>query len=229
MKKWQPRFLAVGLAMGSTIAPGVAAEVDPNENGIPPRLELDSHLSLAPPAERIWAGGVGEGFRRGTHEAGFSLGAGFGMAIIGSKETHDLALATLHYGWVFTEVVGQGHWYRGNWELRGEAFGGGQYRSPRKYVAGALPLIWYDFATGTRWVPFVNAGAGVAATDIRGADLSTTFEFTLQAGAGVNYFWRDNAAVTFQYRGVHLSNAGIKDPNLGVNTSMFSVGMSWFF
>jgi lipid A 3-O-deacylase len=229
MRKWQPGFLAVGLAMGSTIAPGVAAAVDPNENEIPPRLALDSHLSLASPAEGIWTAGVGEGFRRGTHEAGFSLGAGFGMSIIGSNQAHDLALATLHYGWVFTEVVGQDRWYRGNWEVRGEAFGGAQYRSPHNYVAGALPLIWYDFATGTRWVPFMNAGAGVAATDIRGADLSTTFEFTLQGGGGVNYFWRDNAAVTVQYRFLHLSNAGIKDPNHGVNESMFSVGMSWFF
>ncbi|MDB6111073.1 MAG: hypothetical protein JWR69_2823 [Pedosphaera sp.] len=229
MKNRQLGFLTIALVMGWSMTSCMAAEVRPGENDIQPRLELDSHLSLSPPAERIWEGAVGEGLRRGTHEAGFSLGAGFGMRIIGSTETHDLALATLRYGWVFSDVVGRDHWYRGNWELLGEAFGGAQFHPHGAYVAGALPLIRYDFATGSRWVPFVNAGAGVAATDIRGKDLSTTFEFTLQAGGGVNYFWRDNAAVTFQYRFLHLSNAGIKDPNLGVNTSMFCVGMSWFF
>jgi lipid A 3-O-deacylase len=229
MKKWQIGCLTVALVMGWSIARCVAADVSPNGAEFRPGLEVDSHLSLSPPAERIWEGNVGEGFRRGTHEAGFGLGAGFGMTIIGSKEAHDLALATLRYGWVFSDVVGRDHWYRGNWELLGEAFGGAQFHPRRAYLAGALPLLRYDFATGTRWVPFANAGAGVAATDIRGRDLSTTFEFTLQAGGGVNYFWRDNAALTFQYRFVHLSNAGIKSPNFGVNTSMFCLGLSWFF
>jgi len=90
-------------------------------------------------------------------------------------------------------------------------------------------LFRYNFAVGHRLVPFVDLGGGVAATDIRNGDLSTTFEFNLQGGLGAHWFVRDNMALTLQYRFIHLSNAGIKYPNLGANTSTFLAGMTWWF
>src|SRR5690242_19522949 len=60
------------------------------------------------PARRdsIWANGVvGEGFRYGAKQAGFSLGAGPGFKFLNSQEKHDLALARFHYGFMFTDVV----------------------------------------------------------------------------------------------------------------------------
>jgi len=64
---------------------------------------------------------------------------------------------------------------------------------------------------------------------IRNGDLGTTFEFNLQAGAGTHFFVQKDLALTFQYRFIHLSNAGMEFPNLGVNTSTFLLGFSWFF
>jgi hypothetical protein len=75
----------------------------------------------------------------------------------------------------------------------------------------------------------VDLGAGVTATDIRSGDISTTFEFNLQAGAGAHYFVAKNLALTAQARFIHFSNAGIKFPNLGVNTITGLIGVSWFF
>jgi lipid A 3-O-deacylase len=72
-------------------------------------------------------------------------------------------------------------------------------------------------------------GAGATATDIRNGDLSTTFEFNLQAGVGTAFFLQKDLAATFQYRFIHLSNAGIQFPNLGVNNSTFLLRLSWFF
>jgi lipid A 3-O-deacylase len=177
----------------------------------------------------IWKQGVGDGFNRNSHEAGFALGAGFGVRAITGTRAHDLALATVHYGWVFSDIAGEKHWYRGNWELLAEIFGGAQFSSRTAYVIGAAPILRYDFATGTSWVPFVDVGGGVSATDIGRPDLSTTFEFNVQGGAGWHWFWRDNAALTLQYRWLHLSNAGLKFPNLGANTSLFYAGLTWFF
>ena len=151
------------------------------------------------------------------------------MTVITSRGTHDWALSTLEYGWIFTDVVGEGHWYRGNWELLAQVFGGAQFYPDTAYVVGAGPLIRYNFAAGHRLVPFIDLGGGVAATDIRNGDLSTTFEFNLQGGLGAHWFVRDNVALTFQYRFIHLSNAGIKFPNLGANTSTFLAGVTWFF
>jgi opacity protein-like surface antigen len=176
----------------------------------------------------IWEHGVGDGFRAGAFEAGLSLGPGIGMAILNSEQAHDLALASAQFGWMMTGPRGQ-HWYRGNWELMGELFAGAQYRPDTDYVVGLGPAVRYNFATRSRWVPFMNVGGGFAATSIRGSDLSTTFEYQLQAGVGTRYFLRPNLALTLEYRFLHISNAGIDAPNLGVNTSVIYAGFNYFF
>jgi lipid A 3-O-deacylase len=197
---------------------------------------IASHNSIAQesafhpqPSSSIWAGDGQPGFRKGAQELDLSLGAGFGMAVITSIRTHDWALGSLQYGWICSQPVALDHWWRGNWELLGQIFGGEQFYPSRAYFVGGGPLIRYDFAPSRRVVPFVDFGGGVSATDIRDGDLSTTFEFNLQAGAGAHFFLRDNVALTFQYRFIHMSNAGIKFPNLGLNNSTFLLGVTWFF
>ena len=128
------------------------------------------------------------------------------------------------------DVKGEDHWYRGNWEIRGELFGGKQF-SPvsNDWLIGLAPHLRYDFATGTRWIPFVDAGAGVTATGIEGPDLSGTFEFNLQANTGLHWFVRDKMAVTAEVGYLHISCAGIHAPNLGLNAIKGMAGLTWFF
>jgi hypothetical protein len=94
---------------------------------------------------------------------------------------------------------------------------------------GGAPMVRYNFAAGSRWVPFVEAGFGVTTTDIKGRDLSTTVQFKSEAGPGVHYFVRQRTAITLQYHFFHLSNGGIKRPNGGVNINSFAIGLSRFF
>jgi lipid A 3-O-deacylase len=178
----------------------------------------------------IWAGdSIGTGFHFGRQEFGLSVGGGFAGHEFGGVVPHDLVLGRIYYGLMVSDVVGKGWFYQGNWEILAEFFGGGQTRPENGYVVGLAPLLRYNFATGTRLMPFVDAGAGVTATDIGHPDLGSVFEFNLQCGIGINYFWCENSALAFQYRLIHFSNAGIKRPNLGVNENMFYLGMSWFF
>ena len=141
---------------------------------------------------------------------------------------HDLAMASLNFGWVFTDVLARDKWYGGNFELLGEIFGGGQFSPSERWFIGVTPFIRYNFATGSRWVPFAEAGAGLSWTNID-VDLNGTFQFNLQGGGGVNYFLKDHLALTAQYRWLHFSNAGMEKPNNGVNTQMFLIGVNWFF
>jgi opacity protein-like surface antigen len=161
--------------------------------------------------------------------AGFALGAGFGTEAFGPRVSHDIALGSVHLGWIPGEVVGEDTWYRGNWEVLGELFGGAQFNPNHRYLFGLSALLRYNFATGSRWVPFFDGGAGISYTNIREPDLSTRFQFNVQFGAGTHYFVRRDLALTLQYRWLHLSNAGIEEPNEGTNTQMFLVGTSWFF
>lgn len=158
---------------------------------------------------------------------GVAAGSGFGVNAMGSNRAHDLALGTVHIGKVLVAPE-LGELSR-HLELGGEFFSGAQYRPARAYVVGATPLLRYRLWPMARWTPFVDGGAGVAATDIGRPDLSTTFEFCPQAGVGVQWKWRRDLALTFEARYLHLSNAGIDSPNDGVNTLVFSGGVAWFF
>jgi len=129
-------------------------------------------------------------------------------------------------------VIGEGHWYRGNFEGRLELFGGAQFRpgdDADGWLVGLTPHLRYNFATGSRWIPFLDVGAGVTATGISQPDLSGTFEFNLQASTGVRWFLRDDLALTGDVRYTHLSCAGIHQPNLGINNVAFFIVMTWFF
>ncbi len=199
-------------------APGAPADAKPGQ-----------WLSGEPAAKEIWQGAVGEGFGRAVQSLSVAAGALYGLAVFGSRQEHDLAVTSLTYGHMLSRVRGQGHWYRGNWEFRAELFGGAQFSPTDEWLVGLAAHLRYNFATGTRWVPFVDGGAGVTGTGIREPDLSNTFEFNLQGGGGVHWFLRDNVALTFEVRYFHLSCAEISAPNLGLNGVLGTVGLSRFF
>lgn len=177
----------------------------------------------------IWQNGVGEGFKPGIQSFSFAVGAGYGAEIFGSEQSHDLALVSLAYGYMLGPVEGESHWYRGNWELRGELFTGAQFSPSTESLVGLTPHLRYNFATGTRWIPYVDAGAGVSATSIGPPDMSGTFEFNLQAATGVRWFIRDNVSLDVEARYLHMSCAGIHPPNQGLNNFGGFVGITWFF
>lgn len=177
----------------------------------------------------IWRNGVGEGFQSGIQSISLETGVGYGIKILGSREHHDLALAGISYGYTLGSVEGEAHWYRGNWELRGELISGAQFSPTGDWLVGLTPHLRYNFTTGTRWIPFVDFGAGVSATSIGPPDLSHYFEFNLQAATGIRWFIRDNVALSIEARYLHMSCAGLSSPNLGLNNVNGMVGISWFF
>jgi lipid A 3-O-deacylase len=179
-------------------------------------------------APGIWQNGLGKGFRPGTQDITFALGANYGIAAFGSHEAHHLAIASLTYGYMLCPVLGEGHWYKGNPEFRLEAFTGAQFSPEVEWFVGLTPHLRYNFATGTRWIPFFDVGAGVTATGIGPPDLSGTFEFNLQAGGGVHYFLQENLAITLDAHFTHWSCGGIHKPNLGLNGVTGMLGMTFF-
>lgn len=177
----------------------------------------------------VWQDGIGTGFRKGTEEGSFAIGTGIGIVGLGGTETHDFVLGRVGYSRVLTDVLGDRSWFRGNLEGGAELLGGEQYYHREAYFFGLTPVLRYSFATGSRWVPFLDGGAGISLTDIGRPDLSSVFQFNLQAGTGCRYFLTDHLALTLQYRFIHISNARIATPNHGVNSNLIYLGISRFF
>jgi lipid A 3-O-deacylase len=177
----------------------------------------------------IWRSGVGEGFRAGIQVVGLTAGAAYGLLIFGSEERHHLALISVSYVQIIGGVKGSDKWYQGNWELRAELFGGAQFNSETCALIGLTPHLRYNFATGTRFVPYIDSGAGVSLTAIRAPDLGGAFQFNLQALTGVNYFVKDDLSINIAMQYFHLSSSAISMPNNGVNTVGYFLGAQWFF
>ena len=100
---------------------------------------------------------------------------------------------------------------------------------PGGHLLGNSLLFRFDGKPYKRIMPFLDVGAGVLHTrlDARAPELSGHLQFLPQAGLGVQYFFRPQRAVVFEYRYVHMSNAGIEQPNEGYNASMLTVGFRW--
>jgi hypothetical protein len=218
-------WVSVSVAL---IAVPVGAAEAPNQSAEPPPSSQPA-FTLERENKSPWENGVGEGFRSTTQSFSVLLGAGLGVACFGGNEQHDLALASIGYGHMLGGAMARDHWWRGNLELRGEFFAGGQFSPSSEWIVGLTPHLRYSLATGSRWIPFLDAGAGVTATSIGPPDLSGTFEFNLQATVGVQYFFRDDLALTLEGRYLHVSCAGIHNPNAGLNSVLGFVGLTWCF
>ncbi len=162
----------------------------------------------------IWRSGVGEGFCAGTQVMGLTSGAAYGQLMFGSNERHHLALISVSYSQIIGGVKGLDKWYQCNWELRAELFGGAQFNSATLALIGLTPHLRYNFATGTHFVPYIDAGAGVSLTEIRTPDLGGAFQFNLQAITGVNYFVKDDLSINIAMQYLHLSSSAISMPNM---------------
>jgi opacity protein-like surface antigen len=212
------------LAMGPP-----AASAQPAEPSTTNAVSTQSIIAFDSSPSGIWANGIGEGFRPASQSIGLEAGAVGGVAAFGSQQAHDLSYFGLSYGHMLGGVRGLDHWYRGNLEIRAELFGGQQISPQNNWLVGLTPHLRYDFATGTRWVPFIDVGAGITETGIRAPDLGGAFEFNIQGGVGIQCFLRNNLAIGVEGRYLHVSCAGLHEPNLGVNGAAGLVGMNYYF
>ncbi|MCX5701974.1 MAG: acyloxyacyl hydrolase [Candidatus Omnitrophica bacterium] len=77
--------------------------------------------------------------------------------------------------------------------------------------------------------PYFKGGLGLLYMSQHTREQSTQFNFNEHAGIGIHYFFKKNTAFTLEYRYRHASNAGIKQPNSGINTNFIICGISQSF
>lgn len=188
----------------------------------------------------------GSRFAKKQYTFGFSLGFGFSINLppetgIGGQRTE---IRAIHFSPNFKYNI-SGIWgksfYRGALYWVIEPTVAISTVDPQKngvivdqaptFMVGLVPLqLEYKFLSPARsWAPFVFAGVGGAWGDFfEGAvEISTAFEFILQTGAGIEYFFDNGTSINFNYRLWHLSNSNIKSPNTGINSHVFSLGYSF--
>ena len=165
--------------------------------------------------------------RQGTWDIGVWTGGGTGLT--GSTSNIRFWNAGMRFGRILTREHGSG-WLRGNLELAGDAIPAYVvFQNKTVYGAGFNPaLLKWNFTSGRKIAPFVEAGAGLLFTSSDVPLGTTTVNFTPQVGLGMHIFTREKRAVTLTARYVHISNAGLSTPNPGINTIQFTLGYHWF-
>lgn len=209
----------------------------------PPAIHFSGNVQAFPgPGEPSFE----ERFAKHQHSFGLSLGYGFNINIPPVDAPTD-ERTDLRFGYFFpnfkynlTGLMGssifQGALY---WVVEaGVAF---TIRDPHRlgqpvddapnYAFGLVPAqLEYKFLNADRsWAPFAFFGVGGTWGDwhISSMELATSFEFVLQGGAGLEYFFSNGTAINFNYRLWHLSNSNVKSSNIGINAHVFSLGFSF--
>ncbi len=102
--------------------------------------------------------------------------------------------------------------------------------SPESNVELGLPVFFkYAFPVTQKFYPFIEVGTGPYYTSLSTYEQGTQFNFISQGGVGLSYFFKKDASINVEYRRRHVSNAGIKEPNGGIDANVYIAGVSWYF
>jgi lipid A 3-O-deacylase len=131
---------------------------------------------------------------------------------------------------VLTDPIGKS-FYRGQLLLGAEIVYI-QFQEPfLTHGVGFTPKIKYMFEGTGRLRPYLEFAGGLFYTDLGGRipEESTQFNFILTAGGGLSWFFTSQFSFNVGYRFHHISNAGTRMPNLGLNSSLPFGGFSFYF
>jgi len=162
---------------------------------------------------------------RGRWNFGFQLGYAVENAIPQNISHINMLIAQPQVGLIV------GNFRRGpvrRFEILNEGILGNAVH-PGGHLLGTSLLLRFDGKPHGRFVPFFDMGAGILHTTLntRAPELSGRLQFLPQGGFGIHYFIRPQRAWIFEYRYVHMSNAGIEPPNRGFNANMITIGFRW--
>jgi lipid A 3-O-deacylase len=171
-------------------------------------------------------------FGYGKQELSIAAGYGFGVGIGGSNNGNlkDIRFAALipRWGVGLTDPLAEGTWYEGNLDLLIEGAFLFEYRPVHGFSGGGTLVFRYNFLESGRVVPFIEAGAGIVGTDFDLKGQSDGFNFSVQGGLGLHFFVLPRVAITAEARLHHISDAGLRVPNNGINDSLLLLGASFF-
>ncbi|MFA5155776.1 MAG: acyloxyacyl hydrolase [Candidatus Omnitrophota bacterium] len=80
-----------------------------------------------------------------------------------------------------------------------------------------------------KFQPYIKAGIGFLYMSQHTREQSTQFNFEEQGGIGAHYFIKKNFAINADCRIRHVSNSGIDQPNHGINSMFYLVGVTYRF
>ncbi len=165
----------------------------------------------------------------GTHTIGLTAGPFFPIRVL-SGQSSKLFGEALMPSWTvtLTEPVGAG-WSQGQLSLGAEVIAFHTAEPIAAYGVGFTPKLVYTSTAFGRIHPFLEAGGGPVWTDLGGRvpEQPGQFNFLVWGGAGCSYQLTRDWALNAGYRIMHISNAGTRAPNSGLNFGLPFIGLAY--
>lgn len=96
-------------------------------------------------------------------------------------------------------------------------------------IGGVTGMVRWLFTGWPALYPFIEAGGGLVAGQVNLRQTNCDLNYVIQGGVGGLIPVSDRTAITVGYRYQHLSNGDRCSQNLGLNSSVFQIGFSYFF
>lgn len=155
---------------------------------------------------RALSGSVGQSWPFGWNDA--------------SLATSDLEFVGFHpqLGWFQTSRI----------ELYGEATLHAYWEPEPAIFAGVMGIgARYHFFDNRSWTPYALLSAGFGWTSLDIVEIDRIFNFQVSWGAGVRQIRRKGPGLLVEFRNHHISNAGTRGENIGINSATLVVGVHW--
>ena len=154
-----------------------------------------------------------------------ALAGGWGHSWLHGWPGHGKAISNVEYVGFYPQMG----WLVTNWlELYGEGTVHLYYR-PHNAVLGGVVGIGgrHYFLRDRRWTPYYTLGGGMAWTTLDVPEVDRIWNFQVVWGVGVKRITRRGPGLMLEFRNHHISNAGTRGENLGVNAAMVVAGVHW--
>jgi lipid A 3-O-deacylase len=163
----------------------------------------------------------------GNNELGVFVSGGHGTT--GATSGTAILSFGLRYGWVLTNSHGPGP-LRGRFEYAVDAVPATLvFQRNNTFGTGINPVVLkWNFERHGRWAPYMEIDGGLLFTTDQVPPGTSNVNFTPGAAVGVQFFGHHwNPMIGVRY--MHISNAGLSEPNPGINTVQVMIGLGRFF
>jgi hypothetical protein len=154
-----------------------------------------------------------------------TLAGGWGHSWLHGWPGYGKAVSDIQYVGFYPQMG----WFVSDWlELYGEATSHLYFRPHTAVLGGIVGIAGrHYFFRNRRWTPYYTVGGGMAWTSLDVPEVDRLWNFQVVWGAGVKRITRRGPALMLEFRNHHISNAGTRGENLGVNAAMLVAGVHW--
>lgn len=108
--------------------------------------------------------------------------------------------------------------------LDGEILGGYRINGSNGFMVALQPIVVLSYDIPHNLSPYIKLIVGVSYNNMKIEGMGMDFNFVTSGGAGMMWSGWDAMSLMFEYRIMHLSNAGLSEQNEGLNMHCLMIG-----